>query len=33
MTTINTGQDELVKQRKSRIESAEVAVPGAGWPN
>ena len=32
MTTINAGTDELVAQRKSRIESVEVNVPGVGWP-
>ncbi|MDE0362247.1 MAG: SMP-30/gluconolactonase/LRE family protein [Rhodospirillaceae bacterium] len=32
MTTINAGTEELVQQRQSRIEIAEVAVSGAGWP-
>ena len=33
MTTISAGTEELVRQRQSRIEVAEVAVAGAGWPN
>lgn len=33
MTTINAGTEELERQRQSRIEVAEVAVAGAGWPN
>ena len=32
MTTINAATEELVQQRKSRIESVEVDVPGVGWP-
>ena len=32
MTTIHAATEELVQQRKSRIESVEVDVPGVGWP-
>ena len=32
MTTINASTDELVRQRKSRIETAKVDTPGIGWP-
>ena len=32
MTTINAGPEELVDKRQSRIEVAQVDVPGVGWP-
>lgn len=31
-TTINAGPEELARERKSRIETVAVDVPGAGWP-
>ncbi|MYK81019.1 MAG: SMP-30/gluconolactonase/LRE family protein, partial [Gammaproteobacteria bacterium] len=31
-TTIIAGPEELARERKSKIETVEVDVPGAGWP-
>ena len=31
-TTINAGPEEFARERKSKIETVEVDVPGAGWP-
>ena len=31
-TTINAGPEELARERKSKIETVQVDVPGSGWP-
>lgn len=31
-TAINAGAEELARERKSKIETVEVDVPGVGWP-